>query len=89
MENLDYKNKNIERKYTEYMQNKQFLKVKNSLLELEKDFMELKDREIKRQEEIKREMDKLFYKLIIASKGDMHTFEEQEMKKIRPIKKMV
>ena len=86
MENLDYKNENIERKFLEYMQNNQFLKVKNSLLELEKDFMELKDRKMKdREEKIKRGMDKLFYKLIIASKGDMDTFEEQEMKKVRPI----
>ena len=36
MENLDYKNENIERKYLENMQNNQFLKVKHSLLELEK-----------------------------------------------------
>ena len=44
MENLDYKNENIERKYLENMQNNQFLKVQNSLLELEKDFKELKDK---------------------------------------------
>ena len=52
--------------------------VFNSLLELEKDFMELKDREI----------EELFYKPIIVSKDDMDKFEEQEMKKIRPIKKL-
>ena len=40
--------------------------------------MELKDREI----------EELFYKLIIVSKDDMDKFEEQEMKKIRPIKKL-
>ena len=86
MENLYYKNENIERKFLEYMQNNQFLKVKNSLLELEKDFMELKDRKMKgREEKIKRGVDKLFYELIITSKGDMDTFEEQEMKKVRPI----
>ena len=39
MENQDYKTKNIERKQLENMQNHQFLKVKTSLLELEKDFM--------------------------------------------------
>ena len=43
MENFDYKNENIERKYLNNMQNNRFLKVKNSLLELEKDFKELKD----------------------------------------------
>ena len=43
MENSDYQTENIERKYLENMQNNQFLRVKNSLLELEKDFTELKD----------------------------------------------
>ena len=57
MDNLDYKNENIERKYLENMRNNQFLKVKNSLLELEKDFTEWKDRELKdREEKIKREI---------------------------------
>ena len=51
MENLDYKNENIEKKYLENMQNNQFLKVNNSLLELEKDFKEFKDRELKDREE--------------------------------------
>ena len=44
MENINYKNKNIERQYFKNMQKNQFLKVNNSLLELEKDFMEFKDR---------------------------------------------
>ena len=58
MENLDYKTENIERKYSKNMWNNQFLKVKNSLLELEKDFMELTDRELKdREEKIKRELE--------------------------------
>ena len=43
MKNLDYKNENIDEKYLENMRNNQFLKVKNSLLELEKYFNELKD----------------------------------------------
>ena len=42
MENPSYKNRNIERKYLNNMQKNQFLRVKNSLLELEKDFIELK-----------------------------------------------
>ena len=83
MENLDYKNENIERKYSKNMGKKQ---IKNNLLELEKDFMELKDRELKdREEKIKREIEELSYKPIIVSKDDMDKFEEQEMKKIRPI----
>ena len=86
MENLDYKNENVERKYLKNIQNNQFLKVKNTLLELKKYFMELKDIELKdRQEKIKREVEELFYKLIIMSKDDMGKSEEQEMKKIRPI----
>ena len=47
MEKLDYKDENIETKYLENMRNNQFLKVKNSLLELEKYFIELKDRKLK------------------------------------------
>ena len=50
MEILNYKKENIERKYLENMQNIQFLKIKNRLLELEKDFMELKDRKLKDRE---------------------------------------
>ena len=67
----------------------QFLKVKNIILELEKDFMELKDRELKDGEEaiLKLEIEELFYKLIFVFKDDMDKFKEQEMKKIRPIKK--
>ena len=47
MENWDYKNENNEKNYLENMQNSEFLKVKNSLLELEKGFTELKDIELK------------------------------------------
>ena len=40
----------------------QFLKAKNSLLELENDFEELKDREIKdREVKIKRQLEELFF----------------------------
>ena len=49
--------------------------------------MELEDRELKdRKGEIKREMEELFCRLIIMSKDEMDKFEEEEMKKIRPIK---
>ena len=45
------------------MQNYQFLKVKNSLLELEKAFMELKDGESEdRKEKIKRRIEEIFHK---------------------------
>ena len=50
--------------------------------------MELKDRELKnRKENTERDIEEVFCKLIIMSKDDMDTFEEQEMKKIRPIRK--
>ena len=69
MEKLDYKDENIERKDLENMKNYQFLKVKNSLLELENGFMELKDKEWKdREEKNKRRKEELIYKLIIVSK---------------------
>ena len=55
MENQDYKTKNIERKQLENMQNYQFLRVKTSLLELEKDFMWLKDSELKDRKEKRKE----------------------------------
>ena len=69
------------------MQRYRFLKVKNSLLELEKYFIELKGGELKdRDIEIKREIEELSFKPIIVSIDDMGKFEEKEMKKIRPIK---
>ena len=82
MENQIYKNENSKRKLLKIMRKNQFLMVKNRFLELEKDFTELKDREVK----IKREIEELFFKLIIVSVDDMDRFEKKEMKKIRPIK---
>ena len=46
MENLNYKNKNIERKCLKNMQKHQFSMVWNNLLELDKDFLELEDTEL-------------------------------------------
>ena len=88
MENLNYKNENIERKFLKKMRKNQFLKVKNSLLELEKDFKELRDQELKdREVKIKREIEELFFKPIIVSIYNMDRFEKKkEMKKIRSIK---
>ena len=61
----------------------QFLKAKNSLLELEKDFEELKDREIKdREVKIKRQLEELFFKPIIVSIDDMDKSEQKVIKKI-------
>ena len=75
---MNYKNENTERKYLKNMRKKQFLKIKNSLLELEKDFIELKDAEVK----IKREMEELFFKPNMVSIDDIDNFEQKEIKKI-------
>ena len=56
MENWNNKNENIEINYLNNVQRSRVLKVKNSLLELEKYFIELKDRELKyRKVKIKRD----------------------------------
>ena len=47
MENPNYKNEKIERKYLNDMRRNQCLKVKDSLLELKRYFIESKDRELK------------------------------------------
>ena len=57
------------------MQNK---RVKNGPLDLDKDFMELKDIELKHKKE-KFKKQKLFNKPIIVSKDDMDKFEQHEM----------
>ena len=78
----DGKPKLWKRKYWEnilknYAKN-QLLKVKNSLLELEKYFVELKDIELKdREVKIKRGIEKLFLKPIIVSIDDMDRFKKK------------
>ena len=65
MEYLNYKNENMERKYS--LWKNQFLKLKNTLLALEKDFIELKDSELKdREVKIKREIGLLFKPIIVS-----------------------
>ena len=87
MENPNYKNENIERNNLNNMWKNQFLKVKNSLLELQKDLIELKDRELKdRVVKIKKEIKEVFSKPSIVFIDDMDRFWEKYMKKIRPIK---
>ena len=67
MEKLNYKNKNIEKKIFKNMRKNQFLKVKNSLLELKKDFIELVDGELKeRIVKIKREIEELFLNQLLC-----------------------
>ena len=50
MENRNYKNENIERKYFKTVLKNHFLKAKNSIFKLEKGFIELKDTELKNRE---------------------------------------
>ena len=70
MKHQGNKNENNEKKY----------------LQLEKDFIEITDKEIEdRKEKIKREIEELLHKAIIVSKDDTNKFEEQKMKKRRPI----
>ena len=72
MENPNYKNENIEKIHLNNMQKNQFLKIKKNLLELEKDLMELKDRELKdREMKTKREKEELFFKPIVVSIDDI------------------
>ena len=69
------------------MLRKQLLKVENSLLELEKDFIQLKDKELKdREVKIKREVDKLFFKPIVVSTNDINKFEQKWINEISPFK---
>ena len=91
MENPNYKIENIDRKYLDNMQKNQFkegiAKVRNSLLEIEKDFIELKDRELKDRElKIKWRDRRAIFKPIIVSVNDMDKFEQKEMNKIKPTK---
>ena len=84
MENPSYKIKNIEKKFLNKMRENQFLMVKNSVLELKKDFIGLKGRKSKdREVAIKREIEELFFKTMIMSIYDMDKFEQKEMKKIK------
>ena len=78
MENLNYKSKNSEKKNFKIMIKNQFLKVKNCLLELEKDFVALKGSESKdREAKIKREMEESFFKPITVFTDDLDTFEQK------------
>ena len=65
----------------------QFSMVKSILSELEKDFMKLKDWELKDGEvKTKREIKELLFKPIVVSIDDMDKFDEKGTKKIRLIK---
>ena len=68
----------LREKYLKNMLNNQFLTVKNSLLELEKDFIELNDIELQDREiKTKIEIEKLFLKPIFVSIDDMDKSEKK------------
>ena len=82
MENTNYKNKDVGKKILKIMQKNKFLKVRNSLLELEKYFIELKDVESKdREVKNKKETEELLFKPIIVSIYDMDRFEKKKWRK--------
>ena len=82
MENTNYKNKDVGKKILKIMQKNQFLKVRNSLLELEKYFIELKDVESKdREVKNKKETEEQLFKPIIVSIYDMDRFEKKKWRK--------
>ena len=82
MENQTIRTKILRGKHLKYMLNNAFLKVKYNLLELEKDFMELDEIELKDREiKIKRETKKLFLKPLIVPMNDMDRFEKNKERK--------
>ena len=69
---------NIERKNSENTWKNQFLKVENSLLELEKRFIEMINRELKDSAvKIKIEIEELFLKPDIVSTDGIDKFEQK------------
>ena len=82
MENQTIRTKILRGKHLKYMLNNAFLKVKYNLLELEKDFIELDEIELKDREiKIKRETKKLFLKPLIVPMNDMDRFEKNKERK--------
>ena len=79
MENPNYKNENIDRKYLKIMRKNQLFKGKTQILELEKDFIDLKDIELKDREiRIDRDIEELFFKAIYVSIDAMDRFEKKK-----------
>ena len=74
---MNHKNKSIDKKYLRNKLSNLFLKVQNSLLEIEKDFIEFNDIELKDSEtKIKREIGKLFFKTHNITLDDMYRSEK-------------
>ena len=68
------------------MRKNQFLKVKNSLLELKIFFFELKDRKLKNREvKIKWKIQELFLKPIIVSADEMDKYERKKWDQLKTL----
>ena len=68
------------------MRKNQFLKVKNSLLELKIFFFELKDRKLKNREvKIKWKIQELFLKPIIVSADVMDKYERKKWDQLKTL----
>ena len=68
------------------MRKNQFLKVKNSLLELNIFFFELKDRKLKNREvKIKWKIQELFLKPIIVSADEMDKYERKKWDQLKTL----
>ena len=75
----------ILKKYLKNMLNKQSLKVKNSLLELKKQFIGLKERQLKdREEKVKGEIRELIYNPIIVLKMIWISLKKKKWRPKRP-----
>ena len=86
MYNSNYKDENFERKCINIMRKNQFLKVKNSLLELKIFFFELKDRKLKNREvKIKWKIQELFLKPIIVSADEMDKYERKKWDQLKTL----
>ena len=68
------------------MRKNQFLKVKNSLLELKIFFFELKDRKLKNREvKFKWKIQELFLKPIIVSADEMDKYERKKWDQLKTL----
>ena len=83
-----YTNEHTEMNYLYNTRKNSIIKIKKNVLELERDFKELKDRELRDREiKLRKEIKELFFKSINVSIDDMNKFEENEETKKRPFAK--
>ena len=83
-----YKNEDTEMEYLNNTRKIRNVKIKNNLLELEKSFEELKDKELRdREVKFRKKIEDLFFKPINTSMNDLNKFEEKEMTKKKPLAK--